>query len=409
MNCPLALRPMAEPSGSPACGWQGQEVGRAGVTILWAAVIPGYGAASAPWRAVRPCMQGKVCRAVPAVPDASAVVWQGCRGLCPLALAQGPGMLAAQRGMQRVVAGRLSAARCSAELHALTCPLRWSGACRRMPGAAAAARLDRGGQEGRSGCCSGSGRVRCSARLGLAPQGEPLWAGCWLGGRGPGELLARAQAAEGQWGSPMPSLPPGAVAGAAGSKAQDQARRFHGAHRPQVPAAVVPGECRAGAAQCRARRGAARSRQRMLGSGDADVAPEGWLSGGCCCRQPGWQGGGGGGGRPEAATQCCVSRDTPGKRPCSWSCGSLPGHWQGWGEPGAGLAGSSPLPGPGTGSASSRSGTSLISVNGVVCMGPKHSLGLSLLSERLSSAGHAQSSVPGSPGVSSSPCHSRAG
>lgn len=81
------------------------------------------------------------------------------------------------------------------------------------------------------------------------------------------------------------------------------------------------------------------------GSGDADVAPEGWLSGSCCC-QPGWRGGG----RPEAVAQYCRSGDTPWKRPCSQSGGSLLGHWQGWGEPGAGLGGSSPLPGPGMGS-----------------------------------------------------------
>lgn len=85
-------------------------------------------------------------------------------------------------------------------------------------------------------------------------------------------------------------------------------------------------------------------------SGYAVASSEGWLSGGCCCCRPGWQGGGGGGGRPEAATWCCVSRNSPGKRLCSWSCGSLPGCWQGWGELGAGLVGSSPLPGPGTGS-----------------------------------------------------------
>lgn len=63
----------------------------------------------------------------------------------------------------------------------------------------------------------------------------------------------------------MPSLPSGAVAGAAGGKAQDQARRVHGAHGPQVPAAVVPGECRVGAACCWVRRGATQSQQQVLG------------------------------------------------------------------------------------------------------------------------------------------------
>uniref|UniRef100_A0A674HHI7 furin n=1 Tax=Taeniopygia guttata TaxID=59729 RepID=A0A674HHI7_TAEGU len=40
------------------------------------------------------------------------------------------------------------------------------------------------------------------------------------------------------WHSRLAREPQGAVAGAASGKAQDQARRFHGAHGPQVPAAV---------------------------------------------------------------------------------------------------------------------------------------------------------------------------
>lgn len=69
----------------------------------------------------------------------------------------------------------------------------------------------------------------------------------FLGRAPPGRLRAGVVGNswhEGLAGGPTPSLPLGAVAGAAGGKAQDQARRFHGAHGPKVPAAVVPGECR---------------------------------------------------------------------------------------------------------------------------------------------------------------------
>lgn len=266
-------------------------------------MIPGHGAASAPWRALCPHTWDKVCRVVPAVPDPSAVVWRGCRDIHSLAPAQGPGTLDTQQGVQRVAAaGRLSAARCSAELCALTCPLRWSGACHGTPGTAAPARLCRGGQEGRSGCCGSSGGFGCSASLGLAVSSEPLRASCWPGAGGLGSCWHRHKlpwGGHGQQGSLMPSLPAGAVAGAAGGKAQDQARHFHGAHGPQVPAAVVPGECQAGAACCRARRGAIQSQQQVLGQ---------WAwhrrDGGRC--QPGWRGGG----RPEAAAWCCGSGDT---------------------------------------------------------------------------------------------------
>lgn len=243
---------MVEPGGTPARGWQGQGVDRTGMTTLWAAVIAGHRAASAPCRALCPCTRGKVCRAVP---DPSAAVWQGCHDLWPLAPAQGPGTLAVQRGVQHVAAaGRLLAACCSAELYALTCLLHWSRVCCGTPGTAALAWLDRGGQEGWSGCCG------CSASM--------LAAGCELPRDSPSGQVAGQRAGDlgscwhrrelprGQQWSPMPSLPPGAVAGAAGGKAQDQARRFHGAHRPQVPTAVVPGECWAGAAQCQARKGA---------------------------------------------------------------------------------------------------------------------------------------------------------
>lgn len=79
------------------------------------------------------------------------------------------------------------------------------------------------------------------------PLGMLLWAGrrsCW-----------------GAVGSPMPSLCPGAVAGAAGSEAKDQERCFHRAHGPQVPTAVVPGECSSAG----------------MSSGGTSVAPEEWL------------------------------------------------------------------------------------------------------------------------------------
>lgn len=114
------------------------------------------------------------------------------------------------------LAGQQGVQRSPAELCALTSMLHWSTAWLRVPGAAArhgwAQQGRTGGQAWLCGSCSGVPK--------LLVQGRGLRS-CW----------------------PHCSLPAGAVAGAAGSQAQDQARHFHGAHRPQVPAAVVPGEC----------------------------------------------------------------------------------------------------------------------------------------------------------------------
>lgn len=203
---------MVEPGGTPARGWQGQGVDRTGITAPWAAVIAGHRAASAPCRALCPCTQGKVCRAVPAVPDPSAEVRQGCCDLWPLAPAQGPGTPAAQRGVQHVAAaGRLLAACCSAELYALTCPLHWSRVCCGTPGTAALSWLDRGGQEdglGAAVALAGLDALPACWQLALSSPGTAPLGKLLAGGQGAWGAAGTGESCQGgSDGAPCPLCP----------------------------------------------------------------------------------------------------------------------------------------------------------------------------------------------------------
>lgn len=132
--------------------------------------------------------------------------------------------------------------------------------------------------------------------------GEPLFPGeltvSFLGRAPPGRLRAevmRNSWHEGLAGDPTPSLPLGAVAGAAGGKAQDQARHFHGAHRPKVPTAVVPGECWV-------------RKEHVLVILGVSLGTEMWQPRNCCQAVASRLAGGRRrrGGEPGEATQCCV-------------------------------------------------------------------------------------------------------
>lgn len=149
-----------------------------------------------------------------------------------------------------------------------------------------------------------TGPILCQAR-----------AHCELLGRAPpGRLRAgimRNSWHEGLAGDPTLSLPLGAVAGAAGGKAQEQARRFHGAHGPKVPTAVVPGECRV-------RKG------HVLMILGASLGTQMWQPRNCCQAVAARLVGGRrrGRGRAWGSHPVLCYESTSGRRLCLQSCGS---------------------------------------------------------------------------------------